>query len=84
MKKKYLSVTQDRLGNAHFPKSKILIWNARSRSAYKEQGGSNQAMFDSYIKREGKNRYQLLRINLTMLAFQLKNIDLECKIALGL
>ena len=31
--------------------------------------GGNQAMFDYYIKREGKqNRYQILRINLVMLA----------------
>ena len=36
-----------------------------------EWDGSNQVMFDSYIKREGKqNRYQLLKINLTMLAIQ--------------
>ena len=36
-----------------------------------ERDGSNQAMFDSYIIREGKqNRYQLLRIHLAILVIQ--------------
>ena len=54
-----------------FPISRVLIWKARSRSTYKERDESNQAMFDSCFKREGKqNCYQFITINLEMIAFQ--------------
>ena len=39
MKTKALLVTQDELGNGRFPISRVLIWNARSLSAYKEREG---------------------------------------------
>ena len=70
-KTKLLLVIQDKLDSARFYMSRVLIWNAISRSAYKERDDSNQTIFDSYIKRKRtQNRYQLLRINLAILAFQ--------------
>ena len=55
----------------HSSNSKVLIWNATSRSAYNERDESNQdKCLIPVSKEKEKNRYQLITINLAMLAFQ--------------
>ena len=39
--KKILSVTQNKLGNARLPISRVMIWNTRSFLVYKEGKESN-------------------------------------------
>ena len=61
--KQLLSVTKEKLCNARFPISRVLIWNARSHSAYTDQDGNNQSMVDSYIKKE-ENKFAISYLGL--------------------
>ena len=53
---------------------RILIWNARLRSAYKEWDGNHQAMFDSYIKREGKKSLSVTQDKIDNACFSISRV----------